>query len=51
MMALGTFNEPADTRSDWIDEIVIATSYIRLDPKAGAALFGYDFEAAALSAQ
>lgn len=51
IMFLGTFNDPADTRSDWIDEIVIATSYIGLDPGAGDALFANGFEPAARSAQ
>lgn len=30
VMFLGTFNHPADTRSDWIDDIVIATGPIGL---------------------
>jgi hypothetical protein len=39
VMVLGTFNDPADTRSDWIDEIRIATGYIGVDR-----VFASDFE-------
>lgn len=44
VMLLGTFNEPADTRSDWIDEIVIATSYIGIASIAEGSLFADGFE-------
>ncbi len=49
--ALGTFNEPADVRGDWVDVTVIATGCIGLEPGAGDALFVNGFEAVALSAQ
>lgn len=28
IMLLGTFNSPADTRTDWIDDVVVSTGYI-----------------------
>jgi len=42
VMFLGTFNNPADTRSDWIDDIVIATGPIGLP--ASDLIFASGFE-------
>lgn len=44
VMFLGTFNDPADTRSDWIDDIVIATSYIGIDGPGNDLIFASGFD-------